>query len=57
MMNLDLWLASLQYQSIAKNLAKGQFVPNVKNGSDIYEYVSFWPKFGYIVDWMILQKL
>ena len=53
-MNLDLWLASLQYQSIAKNLAKSQFVQNLKNGSDIYEYVSFWPKYGYIVHICIL---
>ena len=31
--------AILQYQDIAKNLTKGQFVQNLKNGSDIYEHV------------------
>ena len=29
----------LQYQSIARNLKKGQFAQNLKNGSDIYEHV------------------
>ena len=28
----------LQYQDIAKNLTKGQFVQNLKNRSDIYEH-------------------
>ena len=31
----------LQYQDIAKNLTKGQFAQNLKNGSDIYEHVHF----------------
>ena len=31
--------AILQYQDIAKNSTKGQFVQNLKNGSDIYEHV------------------
>ena len=39
MMNLDLWLAYLQYQDIAENLIQGQFTQNLKNGSDIYEHV------------------
>ena len=32
MINLDLW-SKLQYQDIAKNLIKGQFVQNLKNRS------------------------
>ena len=29
----------LQYKDIAKNLTKGQFAQNLKNGSDIYQHV------------------
>ena len=31
--------SNLQYQDIAQNLRKGQFAPNLKNGSGIYEHV------------------
>ena len=33
------WPTLLKYQDIAKNYLKGQFAQNLKNGSDIYEYV------------------
>ena len=41
MINLDLWLAFLWCQDIAKNLTMDEFAQNLKNGLDIYEHVLY----------------